>query len=75
MAAGRLSVTTSGADNTFGPSTGKVYTLEYASYDADNIAVTGGGNPSRLSNFTLPSTVTDWKLAVSGNNLVIVANP
>jgi hypothetical protein len=65
-ATGRLTVTTS-----FNPSTGRLYTLDYAAYAAGNIAVIGGA--SSATNFTLHNQ-TAWKLSASGNDLVIAAN-
>jgi hypothetical protein len=64
-----LSVTTSGGD-AFAPAA-QVYTLDYASYAAGNIAVTGGAG--FLPNFTLHNQ-SAWKLEESGDDLVIAAN-
>ena len=66
-----LATITSGGNVTvtFAPSQGRVYTLSYQTYTAGRTAVTRGANFA--SNFTLDNS--SWKLAASGNNLVIAA--
>jgi len=66
-------------DTVFAPTSGKVYTLGYATTTpgTNTVAVTGGA--AFLENFELASTITTRKLAVgtgaNANNLMIVANP
>jgi len=67
--AGRLSVT-----EDFAPQEGRTYTLDFASYTEDMVAVVGGGNPNRIANFTLLNVPNqEWGLLRSGNDLIAVS--
>ncbi|MCL2763161.1 MAG: fibronectin type III domain-containing protein [Treponema sp.] len=55
----------------FAPQAGRTYTLDFETYTANMIAVTGGGSPSRLANFALHNVAALWGLQVSGANLTI----